>query len=97
MTTTVSLRAGHDVCYFTVGHGAGSCAGAMAYYTKSGEPPGQWTGRGAAKLDLTGKVDPDVIQNLYKNIGPGGRSARQAAQAGRRDHGHRGGLGGARR
>jgi TrwC relaxase len=72
MTTTVSLRAGHDVGYFNAGHGAGGCAGAMAYYTKSGEPPGQWAGRGAAKLGLSGQVDPDVIQNLYmRNIRPG--------------------------
>ena len=83
MTTTVSLRAGHDVGYFNAGHGAGSCAGAMAYYTKSGEPPGQWAGRGAERLGLSGQVDPDVIQNLYmRNIGPGRRSAGQAAQAG---------------
>jgi hypothetical protein len=41
MTTTVSLRRGHDVGYFNAGNAAGGCAGAMAYYTKSGEPPGQ--------------------------------------------------------
>ena len=74
MTTTVTLTTGHDVAYFNAGHGAGSCAGAMAYYTKSGEPPGQWAGQGAAQLGLTGEVDSDIIQNLYmKNIGPGGQ------------------------
>jgi TrwC relaxase len=82
MTTTVSLRAGHDVGYFNAGHGAGSCAGAMKYYTQSGEPPGQWAGSGATRLGLTGKVDPDLIQNLYmRNIGPGGEVlARQPKQ-----------------
>jgi TrwC relaxase len=73
MTTTVSLRRGHDVGYFNAGNAADGCAGAMAYYTKSGEPPGQWHGNGAVLLGLSGKVDPAVIGNLYmKNIGPGG-------------------------
>jgi hypothetical protein len=54
----------------------------MKYYTQSGEPPGKWAGRGAAKLGLSGQVDPDVIQNLYmRNIGPGGEVlARQPKQ-----------------
>ena len=66
MTTTVSVpKPGHDVGYFNAGHGSQGCAGAMAYYAKSGEPPGQWAGRGAERLGLRGHVDPDVIQNLY--------------------------------
>jgi hypothetical protein len=84
MTTTVSVpRAGHDVGYFNAGR-AGGCAGAMSYYARSGEPPGQWAGRGAEKLGLTGQVDPDVIQDLYmKNIGPdGGVLARTYRQDG---------------
>ena len=45
----------------------------MSYYTASGEPPGQWAGKGAAALGLTGQVDPAVISRLYQhNIGPGG-------------------------
>jgi len=45
----------------------------MSYYTASGEPPGQWAGKGAAALGLTGRVDPAVIGRLYQhNIGPGG-------------------------
>jgi TrwC relaxase len=45
----------------------------MSYYTASGEPPGQWAGKGAATLGLTGQVDPAVIARLYQhNIGPGG-------------------------
>jgi hypothetical protein len=69
----VTLRAGHDVAYFTRGTCAGGCAGAMSYYTASGEPPGQWAGRGARSLGLDGEVDPRVIERLYqKGIGPGG-------------------------
>jgi hypothetical protein len=37
MTT---LKAGHDVRYFTQGSCAGACVGATTYYTASGEPPG---------------------------------------------------------
>jgi conjugative relaxase-like TrwC/TraI family protein len=46
----------------------------MAYYTKADEPPGQWYGKGAAKLGLTGQVDPQVIDRLFMdNIGPDGQ------------------------
>ena len=73
MSTNVTLHAGHDVAYFTRGQGRGGCAGAMSYYTAAGEPPGQWAGKGAAGLGLSGQVDPDVIERLYQeNIGPGG-------------------------
>jgi hypothetical protein len=45
----------------------------MSYYTAAGEPPGEWTGKGAAALGLNGQVDPGVIGRLYQhNIGPGG-------------------------
>ena len=70
MTT---LKVGHDVRYFTQGSCAGGCVGAMSYYTESGEPPGQWSGKAAAGLSLSGEVDPGVIENLYmEGIGPGG-------------------------
>jgi conjugative relaxase-like TrwC/TraI family protein len=73
VSTNVTLRAGHDVAYFTRGQGRGGCAGAMSYYTAAGEPPGQWAGKGAAVLGLNGQVDPDVIERLYQeNTGPGG-------------------------
>ena len=73
MSTNVTLHAGHDVAYFTRGQGRGGCAGAMSYYTAAGEPPGEWAGKGAAALGLSGQVDPDVIERLYQeNIGPGG-------------------------
>ena len=61
------------MAYLTAGQHAGGCAGAMSYYTVSGEPPGQWAGKGAAALGLSGRVDPAVIGRLYQhNIGPGG-------------------------
>ena len=73
MSTNVTLHAGHDVAYFTSGQGRGGCAGAMSYYTATGEPPGQWAGKGAAALGLAGQVDPKAIGRLYQqNIGPGG-------------------------
>ena len=62
------------MAYLTAGQHAGGCAGAMSYYTAAGEPPGQWAGKGATALGLTGQVDPAVIGRLYQhNIGPGGQ------------------------
>jgi len=73
VSTVTTLHAGHDVAYLTAGQHAGGCAGAMSYYTAAGEPPGQWAGKGAAALGLSGQVDPAVIAQLYQhNIGPGG-------------------------
>jgi conjugative relaxase-like TrwC/TraI family protein len=73
VSTNVTLHVGHDVAYFTSGQGRGGCAGAMSYYTAAGEPPGQWTGKAAAALGVSGQVDPAMIGRLYQhNIGPGG-------------------------
>src|SRR5260370_13919650 len=45
----------------------------MSYYSGGGEPGGQWAGKGAAGLGLSGQVDHGVIEHLYQeNIGPGG-------------------------
>ena len=89
MSTNVTLHAGHDVAYFTFGQGRGGCAGAMSYYTAAGEPPGEWAGKGAAVLGLSGQVDPGVIGRLYQdNIGPGGEllvKRRQSKTAGERE------------
>ena len=86
MSTNVTLHAGHDVAYFTSGQGRGGCAGAMSYYTAAGEPPGQWAGKGAAALGLSGQVDPDVIERLYQeNIGPGGELLVKRRQSKRAD------------
>jgi len=45
----------------------------MRYYTAAGEPPGQWAGRGAAALGLSGTVDGEVMDRLYmQHVGPNG-------------------------
>jgi ATP-dependent exoDNAse (exonuclease V) alpha subunit len=73
VTTITTLHAGHDVRYLTSGDAHGGNAGAMRYYTASGEPPGQWAGKGAAALGLAGAVDGDVMERLYmQHVGPGG-------------------------
>jgi conjugative relaxase-like TrwC/TraI family protein len=72
LTTLVSIRKGHDVRYFTNAGGVG-CAGAMAYYTRGGEPSGQWEGKAAARLGLAGPVDPGILDRLFmENIAPAG-------------------------
>jgi hypothetical protein len=83
MTTNTTLHAGHDVRYLTSGNAHGGNAGAMRYYTASGEPPGQWAGKGAAALGLSGVVDAKVMDRLYmEHIGPGGeRLTRPRGQA----------------
>jgi hypothetical protein len=82
VSANVTLHAGHDVAYFTRGQHRGGCAGAMSYYTAAGEPPGEWAGKGAAALGLSGQVDPDVIERLYQeNTGPGGELLVKRRQA----------------
>ena len=73
MTTMVTIKAGHDVAYFTDGKGKCSCAGAMSYYTAGGEPPGRWSGKAAQYFGLSGQVDPGVLRRLYQeDIAPTG-------------------------
>ena len=73
MTTIATLHAGHDVRYLTSGDAHGGNAGAMRYYTRGGEPPGQWAGKGAAALGLSGAVDDKVMDRLYmEGVGPNG-------------------------
>ena len=89
MSTNVTLHAGHDVAYFTSGQHRDGCAGAMSYYTATGEPPGEWAGKGAAALGLSGQAEPGVIGRLYQHkIGPGGEllvKRRQSKAAGERE------------
>ena len=73
MTTMVTIKAGHDVAYFTSDSGKCSCAGAMSYYTAGGEPPGRWAGKEAVNFGLSGEVDPGVLRRLYQeDIAPTG-------------------------
>lgn len=58
MTATVALHKGHDLAYFTRGQGSGGCTGAMSNYAAAGEPSGRWAGKAAARLGLTGQVNP---------------------------------------
>jgi hypothetical protein len=73
------VKTGHDIAYVTRGHAAG-CAGAMAYYTRTGDPPGRWEGRGCAALGVSGTVEAEVAERLYQEgIGPGGERIIQHA------------------
>ena len=38
------------------------------YYLEGGEPPGQWQGRGAAKLGLEGQVDPKDFSQMFEGF-----------------------------
>jgi conjugative relaxase-like TrwC/TraI family protein len=82
VTAITTLHTGHDVAYLTGGQHDGGCAGAMAYYTAAGEPPGVWAGKAAGSLGLSGEVDPTVIDRLYmKGIGPGGEMLVKPSQS----------------
>ena len=73
MSALTSLHPGHDVRYLTSGHAHGGNAGAMSYYTASGEPAGQWAGKGSVALGLSGTVDAKVMDRLYmEHVGPDG-------------------------
>ncbi len=66
---TLRVNGGHDPEYPL--RSAGSAAG---YYLQGGkEPPGQWAGKGAEALGLTGQVDPEVYRTLFgKLVTPAG-------------------------
>jgi conjugative relaxase-like TrwC/TraI family protein len=51
------------------------------YYTKGGEPPGQWVGSGVEDFGLTGPVTAQAMKRLMGGFGPGpdGRSMVQNA------------------
>jgi hypothetical protein len=73
------VKTGHDIAYVTRGHASG-CAGAMVYYTRSGDPPGTWEGRGTAALGISGTVEAEVAERLYQQgVGPGGERIIQHA------------------
>jgi len=43
------------------------------YYFNKGEPLGQWYGKGALKLGLTGRVEPDAFRQLLAGFSPDGQ------------------------
>jgi TrwC relaxase len=73
------VKTGHDIAYVTRGH-ASVCAGAMAYYTRTGDPPGTWEGRGCAALGVSGTVQAEVAERLYQE-GVGSHSERIISHA----------------
>lgn len=44
------------------------------YYLEGGEPPGEWTGRGAEKLGLSGQLDKDQFRNVLSGKSPDGET-----------------------
>ena len=73
------VKTGHDIAYVTRGHSSG-CAGAMAYYTRTGDPPGTWEGRGCAALGVSGTVEAAAAERLYQEgVAPGGERIIQHA------------------
>jgi len=84
------VKTGHDIAYVTRGHASG-CAGAMAYYTRTGDPPGTWEGRGCAVLGVSGTVEAEVAERLYQDgMGPGGAARSCSCSPSRTRPGSRG-------
>lgn len=50
------------------------------YYTKGGEPQGNWYGKGAARLGLGEKVEPEQLSALFLGYTPTGNSLVQHQQ-----------------
>src|SRR5829696_3533012 len=63
----ISISSGHSAEYLT----SAVATGRESYYTRAsaeGEPPGQWHGRGAQELRLTGEVDHQDMEALYSHF-----------------------------
>lgn len=45
------------------------------YYVNGGEPPGQWHGKGAELMGLTGQVQAEHFRNLFAGFSPSGKVA----------------------
>ncbi len=49
-------------------------------YTRTGDPPGTWEGRGCAALGVSGTVEAEVAERLYQEgVAPGGERIIQHA------------------
>jgi hypothetical protein len=65
----LTLSVGHDVGYYL----RSGSTGGVGYYNRGDEPPGVWAGAGAARMGLSGNVDPSQMVALYhKLIAPTG-------------------------
>jgi hypothetical protein len=62
--TNVSLPVGHDAGYYLRHAGTGG----VGYYHRGDEPPGVWAGSGAARMGLSGEVDPKQMMALYHEL-----------------------------
>lgn len=54
------------------------------YYQNGVEPPGQWAGKGAAALGLSGVVEAEALRDLMEGYSPGGQPLVQNAGKGER-------------
>src|SRR5436190_1936870 len=43
------------------------------YYFNNGEPMGEWYGRGAARLGLSGRIEPDHLRRMLDGHSPDGK------------------------
>jgi conjugative relaxase-like TrwC/TraI family protein len=69
----LGIHKGYDVRYLTEAVGGGGADYYLSAVRDGGEPPGFWTGKGAAVLGLTGEVDAGQMQQLYHHsIAPDG-------------------------
>ena len=69
----LTLHAGYDIAYLTDAVGQGGADYYLSAAGPGGEPPGFWTGKGAAALGLAGEVDAQVMRALYHHdVGPDG-------------------------
>ena len=49
------------------------------YYLSGGEPPGQWMGKGAERMALSGEVDKEYFSQMFAGFSPDGRPLVQNA------------------
>lgn len=78
----LSISTGSDPGYLTKEVGQGREHYYLRSIDEAGEPPGYWTGAGAAELGLAGEVDADVMTDLYTDfIDPRKRTAMYAELA----------------
>ena len=74
MSGNLSLHGGYDVGYLLDSVGSGGADYYLSAAGKGGEEPGQWMGRGAADLRLSGDVDAVLMRNLYhRDMHPDGQ------------------------
>ena len=81
MVATISARGGAKAALAYYSH-----LGTDNYYTRDGEPPGRWTGRGADQLSLEGPVTRHEFEAALKGIDP--KTGAQLVARGGRENTH---------